>query len=178
MIPGALALERGSEANAPLARAILGGLLAGEPATLFVLPALYSLFVHDTPETEEERKARLAAHTDDDHGMPIRLRRSSGTTTVTTTAPKKSRTIDSVGGDSLRGRPQPGRNSVLITLRTKTLDTTRPIHVAISGAAGRVGYSLLFRIANGGLFGHEQPIALSLLDLPEGSTCSRLVRWS
>ena len=40
-----LALERGSEANAPLARAILGGLLAGEPATLFVLPVLYSLIV-------------------------------------------------------------------------------------------------------------------------------------
>ncbi len=47
LIPGALALERGSEANAPLARAILGGLLAGEPATLFVLPCLYSLLVRD-----------------------------------------------------------------------------------------------------------------------------------
>ena len=47
MIPGAFALERGSEANAPLARAILGGLLAGEPATLFVLPCLYSLMVRD-----------------------------------------------------------------------------------------------------------------------------------
>jgi multidrug efflux pump subunit AcrB len=47
MIPTALALEKGSEANAPLARAILGGLLAGEPATLFVLPALYSLMVRD-----------------------------------------------------------------------------------------------------------------------------------
>jgi multidrug efflux pump subunit AcrB len=47
MIPTALALEQGSEANAPLARAILGGLLAGEPATLFVLPALYSLLVRD-----------------------------------------------------------------------------------------------------------------------------------
>lgn len=47
MIPAALALEHGSEANAPLARAILGGLLAGEPATLFVLPCLYSLFVRD-----------------------------------------------------------------------------------------------------------------------------------
>jgi len=46
-IPGALALERGSEANAPLARAILGGLLAGEPATLFVLPCVYSLLVKD-----------------------------------------------------------------------------------------------------------------------------------
>jgi multidrug efflux pump subunit AcrB len=47
MIPAALAIERGSEANAPLARAILGGLLAGEPATLFVLPCLYSLLVRD-----------------------------------------------------------------------------------------------------------------------------------
>jgi malate dehydrogenase len=47
------------------------------------------------------------------------------------------------------------------------LATTRPIRIAISGAAGRVAYALLFRIANGGLFGKEQPIALSLLDLPE-----------
>ena len=47
MVPMALALGRGSEANAPLGRAILGGLLAGEPATLFVLPALYSLMVRD-----------------------------------------------------------------------------------------------------------------------------------
>ena len=47
--PRRLALERGSEANAPLARVILGGLLAGEPATLFVLPVLYSLMVRDKP---------------------------------------------------------------------------------------------------------------------------------
>ena len=47
MIPAAFALERGSEANAPLARAILGGLLAGEPATLFVLPAFFSLLIRD-----------------------------------------------------------------------------------------------------------------------------------
>jgi len=49
MIPAAMALERGSEANAPLARAILGGLMAGEPATLFVLPCLYMLMVKDKP---------------------------------------------------------------------------------------------------------------------------------
>ncbi len=47
MIPTALALEHGSEANAPLARAILGGLIAGEPATLFVLPAVYALLIRD-----------------------------------------------------------------------------------------------------------------------------------
>jgi multidrug efflux pump subunit AcrB len=51
MVPMALALGRGSEANAPLGRAILGGLLAGEPATLFVLPALYSLLVRSPRET-------------------------------------------------------------------------------------------------------------------------------
>ncbi len=49
MIPAAMAIERGSEANAPLARAILGGLIAGEPATLFVLPCLYALMVRDKP---------------------------------------------------------------------------------------------------------------------------------
>ncbi|MFO0952528.1 MAG: efflux RND transporter permease subunit [Isosphaeraceae bacterium] len=61
MVPMALAWGRGSEATAPLGRAILGGLLAGEPATLFVLPALYSLMVRDrpgqaphTPGTDEE----------------------------------------------------------------------------------------------------------------------------
>ncbi len=47
MVPAPSRLERGSEANAPLARAILGGLLAGEPSTLFVLPCLYSLLVRD-----------------------------------------------------------------------------------------------------------------------------------
>ena len=56
MVPMALAWGRGSEANAPLGRAILGGLLAGEPATLFVLPALYSLMVKD-----HEAKALAAA---------------------------------------------------------------------------------------------------------------------
>jgi malate dehydrogenase len=41
-----------------------------------------------------------------------------------------------------------------------------PIRVAISGAAGRIGYSLVFRIAAGGLFGREQPVELRLLGLP------------
>ncbi len=60
MIPAALAIEHGSEANAPLARAILGGLLAGEPATLFVLPCLYSLMVKDRP-------GKTLAHADANH---------------------------------------------------------------------------------------------------------------
>jgi malate dehydrogenase len=47
------------------------------------------------------------------------------------------------------------------------MPTTAPIRVAISGAAGRIAYALIFRIANGGLFGHEHDVALSLFDLPE-----------
>jgi len=58
MIPMALAMGRGSEANAPLGRAILGGLLAGEPATLFVLPALYSLMVKDHQEETPGKSRR------------------------------------------------------------------------------------------------------------------------
>jgi len=48
LVPMALALERGSEANAPLGRAVIGGLLAGMLTTLFVVPALYSLVVRDS----------------------------------------------------------------------------------------------------------------------------------
>ena len=41
-----------------------------------------------------------------------------------------------------------------------------PIKVAVTGAAGQIGYSLLFRIASGALFGPEQPVALSLIEIP------------
>jgi multidrug efflux pump subunit AcrB len=47
LIPMALGLERGSEANTPLGRAVIGGLLAGLVTTLLVVPALYSLVVRD-----------------------------------------------------------------------------------------------------------------------------------
>ena len=66
MIPAAMALERGSEANAPLARAILGGLLAGEPATLFVLPCLYMLMVKDKPG-QPVQEADAGNHGGPDH---------------------------------------------------------------------------------------------------------------
>ncbi len=41
-----------------------------------------------------------------------------------------------------------------------------PIKVAVTGAAGQIGYSLVFRIASGAMFGPEQPIALSLIEIP------------
>jgi malate dehydrogenase len=41
-----------------------------------------------------------------------------------------------------------------------------PIKVAITGAAGQIGYSLLFRVASGALFGPDQPVSLSLIEIP------------
>src|ERR1700726_565558 len=41
-----------------------------------------------------------------------------------------------------------------------------PIKVAVTGAAGQIGYSLLFRIASGQMFGPDQPIALHLIEIP------------
>src|SRR3990167_6028890 len=48
-----------------------------------------------------------------------------------------------------------------------------PIRVTITGAAGQIGYAALFRIANGDMLGHEQPIILQLLDLPQAQTMLR-----
>ena len=41
-----------------------------------------------------------------------------------------------------------------------------PVRVAVTGAAGQIGYSLLFRIAAGDLLGRDQPVLLQLLELP------------
>ena len=43
---------------------------------------------------------------------------------------------------------------------------TKPaLKIAITGAAGQIGYALLFRIASGQMFGLDQPVELSLLEL-------------
>jgi len=42
-----------------------------------------------------------------------------------------------------------------------------PVRVAVTGAAGQIGYSLLFRIASGEMLGPEQPVALQLLEIPD-----------
>ncbi len=43
----------------------------------------------------------------------------------------------------------------------------QPIRVAITGAAGQIGYSLLFRIASGAMFGPSQPVILHLIEVPD-----------
>jgi malate dehydrogenase len=42
---------------------------------------------------------------------------------------------------------------------------TTPIRVAVTGAAGQIGYSLLFRIASGAMFGPDQPVILQLIEI-------------
>lgn len=42
----------------------------------------------------------------------------------------------------------------------------QPIRVAVTGAAGNIGYALLFRIASGEMFGKDQPLILQLLEIP------------
>jgi malate dehydrogenase len=48
-----------------------------------------------------------------------------------------------------------------------------PVRVAVTGAAGNIGYSLLFRIANGDLLGPDQPVILHLVDLPVAADACR-----
>ena len=43
----------------------------------------------------------------------------------------------------------------------------KPVRVAVTGAAGQIGYSLLFRIASGEMLGSEQPVILQLLEIPD-----------
>ena len=43
---------------------------------------------------------------------------------------------------------------------------TAPIRVAVTGAAGQIGYSLIFRIASGEVFGPNQPVVLHLVEVP------------
>ena len=43
----------------------------------------------------------------------------------------------------------------------------QPVRVAVTGAAGQIGYSLLFRIASGEMLGKDQPVILQLLEIPD-----------
>ncbi|MFP5363088.1 MAG: malate dehydrogenase [Thermoleophilia bacterium] len=45
--------------------------------------------------------------------------------------------------------------------------TNAPVKVAVTGAAGQIGYALLFRIASGQLLGSDTPVALKLLEIPQ-----------
>jgi malate dehydrogenase len=45
--------------------------------------------------------------------------------------------------------------------------STSPLHVAVTGAAGQIGYALLFRIASGAMFGPDRPVVLHLIEIEQ-----------
>src|SRR5579884_1963685 len=70
-----------------------------------------------------------------------------------------SRTLPAVGRVYIRRvrSPRPGDESVPDT----------PVRVAVTGAAGQIGYAILFRIASGQLLGSDTKVHLSLLEIPD-----------
>jgi AcrB/AcrD/AcrF family len=79
MVPMALALERGSELQAPLGRAVIGGLVVSTFVTLFIVPSVFALLMGQraarSPSLEPDDPA--SAHYDPDgrepeaaHGLP------------------------------------------------------------------------------------------------------------
>jgi malate dehydrogenase len=54
-----------------------------------------------------------------------------------------------------------------LTISPRSAEMKSPIRVAVTGAAGQIGYSLIFRIAAGDMLGQDQPIILQLLDIPQ-----------
>jgi hypothetical protein len=60
LIPMAIGMGRGSEANVPLARAVVGGLLTSTCLTLFVVPIMYTLLLRERTGDEIDIEAELA----------------------------------------------------------------------------------------------------------------------
>jgi malate dehydrogenase len=52
--------------------------------------------------------------------------------------------------------------------------STTPLRVAVTGAAGQIGYSLLFRIVSGAMFGPDQPVILHLIEIPDEKAMAAL----
>ena len=50
--------------------------------------------------------------------------------------------------------------------------STTPVKVTVTGAAGQIGYALLFRIASGQMLGPDTPVVLSLLEIPDAITAA------
>jgi len=64
LVPMAVGLGRGGEANVPLARAVVGGLLSSTFLTLIVVPIMYTVLNRDTsePEIDVDKELNHAGH--------------------------------------------------------------------------------------------------------------------
>jgi multidrug efflux pump subunit AcrB len=77
LIPMAIGIGRGSEANVPLARAVVGGLLTSTCLTLFVVPIMFTLLIRDSGKPELDIESELA---DEPATGPLLARQDAGAT--------------------------------------------------------------------------------------------------
>ena len=71
MLPMSLGLAEGGEQNAPLGRAVIGGLLFATITTLFVVPVLYSIMRRAEPKSSFDQEERDEANYERDHDLPF-----------------------------------------------------------------------------------------------------------
>src|SRR3990167_8134732 len=81
---------------------------------------------------------------------------------------RRQKTRDSprpAAGFGLHFRPDPSPKTPSSPLPEPSM-SKKPVRVAVTGAAGQIGYALLFRIASGEMLGKDQPVILQLLEVP------------
>ena len=66
----------------------------------------------------------------------------------------------------MAGQTQASFSSPTATILLEPPMSKKPVRVAVTGAAGQIGYAVLFRIASGEMLGKDQPVVLSLLEVP------------
>jgi hypothetical protein len=91
----AIGLERGSEANVPLARAVVGGLLTSTCLTFFVVPIMYTLLIKDGADRDVDIEAELA-----DEPAPLPVRAGTGLVPATALAGSNGTEHIALAGDS------------------------------------------------------------------------------
>src|SRR5690606_29986771 len=69
---------------------------------------------------------------------------------------------------STRTSPRASRDVARLTFLGDTPMSKSPVTVTVTGAAGQIGYALLFRIASGQMLGADTPVRLRLLEIPQG----------
>src|SRR3954449_11985611 len=75
-----------------------------------------------------------------------------------------------VNSPAVRHRTRPARESQRPPFANHLSEISmskKPVRVAVTGAAGQIGYALLFRIASGEMLGKDQPVSLQLLEIPD-----------
>src|SRR5690606_38349484 len=61
----------------------------------------------------------------------------------------------------------PGTHDAAASAGRRRMPMKNPVRVTVTGAAGQIGYALLFRIASGEMLGKDQPVILQLLEIPQ-----------